>query len=563
MIKLFKHKATYCLAASISLLSTNTFAENNSIMQPRLILQITVDALRGDMPQRFFNKEQNGGFNYLLNNGIFYNNAHYPHANTETIVGHASLATGAPPSVHGMVGNVWYNRQLGRVVYNIEDKDHHLLGSGKVDKKSEIDATQKAAKSSGRSPISILSSTFSDELASASNGQSKVFAVSVKDRGAVPLAGQLGKAFWFSKSAKRFVSSDYYYSSYPSWVDEWNNSDIVKRYEHQAWSLSQASEGYLFTDTLFKNDPNKQFPHPYGDAQGKYYGTLLTLSPAGDEITLDFAQKLIEKEQLGQDSVPDYLSISFSSNDYVIHMFGPSSLEAEDNLLRLNQTLAKLFKFIDQKVGLQNTLIVLSADHGAAEIPPYLNLLGNQKAKYFDQLLLEDEAIYSALKKKFGVGRELIRLYSKPYIYLNHQVINKHKLDLNEVQHTVAKLLEDISGVEYAVTMQDVQTNQLEDKKLLRAVANNFHHKRSGDIHIVFSPHTYINQLDGLTVSSTHGSPWSYDTHVPIFFAGMGITQKRVSRPVSPYDISPTLSSYLGILSPTGSTGIPLKEIVK
>lgn len=556
-------RSVFTLLTACLLVNTNLYAEQLKTKQPKLILQITIDALRGDMPLRFINSQQNGGFNYLLNNGIFYSNAHYPHANTETIVGHASLATGAPPSVHGMVGNVWYNRQLGRVVYNIEDGNYELLGDGKVDKKNEIDATQKNAKSSGRSPLAILSSTFSDELATAYNGQSKVFAVSVKDRGSVSLAGQLGKAFWFSKSAKKFVTSNYYYDKYPSWVEQWNHSNIVNQYENKAWELSKAPSDYLFTNVPIEISDKKQFPHPYGSAQGKYYGTLLTLSPAGDELTLDFAKKLISNEELGQDTIPDYLSISFSSNDYVIHMFGPSSLEAEDNLQRLDHTLANLFNYIDQQVGLENTLIVLSADHGAAETPPYLNLLGNQKAKYFDQVLLEDESIYKSLQDQFGVGRELIKLYSKPYIYLDHQVISSHELDLATVQQSVAKLLERIDGVEYAVTMQDVQNNHLEDKKVLKSIANNFHNKRSGDIHIVFSPHTYINKLDGLTVASTHGSPWSYDTHVPIFFAGMGINAKHIARPVSPYDIAPTLSNYLSILAPSGSTGVPLAEIAK
>ncbi|MEH6453327.1 MAG: alkaline phosphatase family protein [Psychromonas sp.] len=537
--------------------------------QPKLVLQITVDALRGDFPTRFLDKMGEGGFKYLLDEGVVYSNAHYQHANTETIVGHSSLATGATPSVHGMVGNVWFDRKLGRVVYNIEDENYHLLGQGGVDKSTEIDSTQKAAKGDGRSPLPLLSSTLSDEISTAYNGKSKVFGVSVKDRAAVSLAGQYGKAFWFSKSTNQFVTSDYYYKTYPDWVNQWNQLNKADKYAQQNWSLMLAENKYLFADEKnvdYKTDLagfGQRFPHPYNEESGKYFGTLLTLSPAGDELTLDFAKQLMVNEKIGQNSVPDYLSISFSSNDYVIHMFGPSSLEAEDNLLRLDKTLAELFSYVDKTVGLDNTLIVLSADHGAAEAPGYLNQLGAKKPRYFDQILLEDEGIYKALKQQFGVGNELVRLYSKPYLYLDHSVIKANKLDLNEVQQALSTLVEQIDGVEYAVATQDIINGKLDDQRVLRLVANNFNQARSGDIHIVFSPHTYINDFDGLSVASTHGSPWSYDTHVPVIFAGMDIDEQHVSRDITPYDIAPTIANFLGITQPTGTTGEVLKEVVK
>ena len=190
---------------------------------PRLVLQITVDALRGDLPGRYAHLFGDGGFRYLMDEGVNYTNAHYQHANTETIVGHVSLATGTVPAAHGMVGNVWFDRQEGGLVYNIEDPNHHLLTAGAdVDKTTEIDPTQRAAKVEGRSPATILTSTFSDELAVHYFGRSKVFAVSIKDRGAVSLAGHAGKAFWFSKASGEFVTSSYYYDRYPEWVTAWN-----------------------------------------------------------------------------------------------------------------------------------------------------------------------------------------------------------------------------------------------------------------------------------------------------------------------------------------------------
>jgi predicted AlkP superfamily pyrophosphatase or phosphodiesterase len=196
---------------------------------PRLVLQVTVDALRGDLPGRYAHLFGDGGFRYLINEGVHYTNAHYQHANTETIVGHVSLATGTVPAAHGMVGNVWFDRETGRLAYNIEDPDYHLLTAGAdVDRKTEIDPTQKAATVDGRSPATILSSTFSDELAVHYNGKPKIFGVSVKDRGAVSLAGHAGKAFWFSKAGGEFVTSSYYYDEYPEWVKAWNARKLAR-----------------------------------------------------------------------------------------------------------------------------------------------------------------------------------------------------------------------------------------------------------------------------------------------------------------------------------------------
>ena len=290
--------------------------------QPRLILQVTVDALRGDLPGRYSHVLGEGGFRYLMDEGVNYTNAHYQHANTETIVGHVSLATGSVPAAHGMVGNVWFDREEGRLVYNIEDADYRLLTVGAdVDQKTEIDPTQKAAKVDGRSPSAILSSTFSDELAVHFGGKSKIFAVSVKDRGAVSLAGHAGKAFWFSKASGEFVTSTYYYDEYPAWVKAWNAAGPAQAYAGKSWELLHDSSKYLFgeaDDREYETDfPGfgRTFPHPYGTADDKYFTTRLTLSPAGDELTLDFAMALIEQEQLGMDTIPDYLSVSFSSTD--------------------------------------------------------------------------------------------------------------------------------------------------------------------------------------------------------------------------------------------------------
>jgi len=393
--------------------------------------------------------------------------------------------------------------------------------------------------------------------------------VSVKDRGAVSLAGHAGKAFWFSKASGEFVTSNYYYKQYPDWVNVWNARKPVTAYADKSWTLTHPQAKYLFGDAddrEYETDfPGfgRTFPHPYGKADDKYFTTRLTLSPAGDELTLDFAKTLLVNEQLGQDDVPDYLAISFSSTDYVGHLFGASSLETEDNIARLDRTLADLFAFIDKEVGLKNTLIVLSADHGQPEVPGHLHERGIDKAHYFDTKALDKTPAIIALKKQFGIGEELIEAFFQPYLYLNNDLIRDKGLNQAEVEQAVAEELLKFDGVAYAVSSTALRTDNLPNTLMTRSILRNFHPKRSGDIYLVFEPNVFINDFDGLTVASTHGSPWRYDTFVPVIFAGAGLPAVMVSRPITPYDIAPTLAAYLSVKPPSGSIGMPLPEVLK
>jgi predicted AlkP superfamily pyrophosphatase or phosphodiesterase len=535
--------------------------------RPKLILQITVDQLRGDLPGRFLKNMGEGGFRYLMDHGIWYADAHHAHANTETIVGHATLATGADPSVHGMIGNVWLDRQTGTLTYNIEDPKYRILTVGAdVNKATEIDPTQKLAKTDGRSPAAILCSTFSDELAISTAGRAKIFGVSVKDRGAVSMAGHAGKAFWFSKASAEFVTSSYYYDRYPAWVDAWNQQKLPQAYSDKSWELLHDKSAYLYRDADDKPwetampGYGRVFPHAYGPATGKYFTTFLTLSPAGDDLTLAFAKTLIDAEQIGEDAVTDYLSVSFSSTDYVGHLFGPSSLEMEDNLLRLDRTLADLFAYVDKRVGLKNVLIVLSADHGGPEAPGYLNSLGIP-AKYVMPETWDKEPAISALKQKFGLGRELIQSYRHPYVYLNREAILGKGLDQGVVEKAVVEELMKFDGVALAVSSTALREGNLPNTPVIQSVLRNFNPGRSGDIFIVHQPHCFINDFDGLTVACTHGSPWSYDTFVPVVFAGGNLKGQRVYRPIETVDIAPTLAAIAGAKPPSGARSGPLPEV--
>lgn len=539
-----------------------------SAHKPRLILQITVDQLRGDLPTRYYERLGEGGFRYLWESGIVYRDAHHAHANTETIVGHATLATGAHPSAHGMVGNLWFDRETGFTTYNVEDPDYRLLTQGaSVDASTEIDPTQRAARSEGRSPAAILVTTFSDELRSNTGGKSKVIGVSVKDRGAISMAGHSGTAYWFSKASGEFVTSTYYLDRYPDWVTAFNASKPAQQFAGKQWQLLHEQDSYLFgnsDDREWETDVGgfgRVFPHDYGDGSSKYFTTWLTLSPAGDRIVLDFAKQALLEERLGADEATDYLSVSFSATDYVGHVFGPSSLESEDNILRLDRALAELFAFVDEQVGLDNTLIDLSADHGAPDSPGYLNSLGIP-AGYIDPDSWDKDAAIARIKQDFKIKGPLIETYEHPYLYFSAAVKNDKRIDQEALEGAVVDELSKFHGVSLAVSSSALRRGNLPDSALYRAVVKNFNPKRSGDVFIVFEPYWFINDFDGLTVAVTHGSPWNYDTYVPIVFAGAGLPAQTVDRRVHTVDVAATLSAFMGIRPPSGSAGIPLTEVL-
>ncbi|MCA0931424.1 alkaline phosphatase family protein [Lutimonas saemankumensis] len=563
---LFKNLINFWI---VIILVTYQIGYGQRATKPKLILQITVDQLRADLPRKVMDRLPEGGFNYLYSQGIVYENAHHGHANTETVVGHATLATGADPAKHGMVGNIWFDKKLNRVVYNVEDNQYPLLDANAgVNKNTEIDPTQAAAGTDGRSPLAITASTFSDELALSSNGKSKIFGVSVKDRGAITMAGHAGKAFWFSKATGRFVTSSYYYDQYPQWVNDWNDKEEYKKYDNQSWELSNNVSSYIHgkeDDRPYETEfPGYGivFPHPYGSADGKYFTTFLTLSPAGDELTLDFAKELIVAEKLGEDLITDYLSVSFSSTDYVGHVFGPSSLEAEDNLIRLDRTLADLIKFVDDRIGLNNVLIILSADHGGPDAPERSKEYGID-AGYFDMDSVDTLSINNMLRKKFDTRDKLISGYFHPYVYLYNDAMEKNSLDVDEVSRTLAHELQKMDGIAFAVTTADIIEGKVANNDLNSSVLRNYNPKRSGEIYIVMEPNWFVNDFDGLEVACTHGSPWTYDTSVPIIFAGNGIRPKNVYRKVETIDVSLTLSNYIHIKIPNAASGKTLVEVLE
>ncbi len=523
--------------------------------RPKLVLQITIDQMRGDFPMRYEDRLGEGGFRYLMEEGTHYVNAHYQHADTETPIGHAALFTGTYPAHNGIVAGNWFDMDKGRVIYNCEDDRYPMIG-------------KEPAQGKGRAPTNLLSSTIGDELVISNNSRSRVFSVSIKDRGAILPGGHTGKAFWYSKSDGSFTSSTYYYEEHPDWVEEWNARKLADEYRSTSWELLHDASTYVFgedDDRPFEVDfmgLGTTFPHAMiGDS--KYFYASLIATPFGDELTADFAKTLITAEKLGQGKHTDFMAVSFSVTDYIGHVFGPSSLEAEDNVLRVDRLLADLFQFIDEQVGLDQTLIIVSADHGMCEAPEFMQGLGFEVGRLTSETIVKG-TLKNALEDRLGVPGEVVRLYEHPYVYLNEEEIEKTEYSVAEVEAAVAEAIIRIPGMIGAVTRTDLLKGSFAPTAVNMTILNNFHPKRSGHVHVIADQFWYFYyEMDTTTeIAAIHCSPWTYDRYVPLFFAGHGIPAQRIARPVTPYDIAATIATCLEIKPPSGSVGVPLVEVL-
>ena len=520
--------------------------------KPDLVLQVTVDQLRADMLTRFADRFGEGGFRYLAENGVVYTDARYAHLATMTAVGHATLATGGNPAQHGMAANDWYDRDLGRNMYSVEDVKSPLIGG-------------ETGKQSGRSPRNLTSSTFSDELILASAGRSRSFAVSTKDRGAILTGGHRGQSYWYSSTTGQYVTSTWYRENYPGWVEQWNARNPADAFLGRTWGLAQERERYVFADDddrdfeISRGALGTTFPHPLPDTAGKTFYSVLRYTPWADELTLSFAITMLAAEQIGQRGHTDYLSVSFSATDYIGHAFGPNSLEAEDNLLRLDRTLAALLEAVDEAVGLDHTLIVLSADHGVQAAPEHMVDHGFEAGRLGTTELLG--TVNQAMAAYFETTEPLVAAFVKPSLYLDYGALQRVGVSIPHAEAKLARVMLEIPGFSHAFTRSALRSGAVPDTALSQAVLNAFNPDRSGDVLVVPSPFWYFGWSE-TGDTSTHGTPYPSDTHVPLVFAGPGIDAAVVHRRVAPRDVAPTLSAIMGILPPSGSVGQVLHEVV-
>jgi predicted AlkP superfamily pyrophosphatase or phosphodiesterase len=499
--------------------------------KPKLVVAIVVDQFRYDYLTRFRAK-YTGGLDMLLTKGAVFSNAYYRQTPTVTAVGHSIFLSGAMPSVSGVVGNSWYDRAEGSVVTSVCDWNEQTVGGHQAVK------GPKCGDSDPSSPRRLMVSTLGDELKNASEGP-KVFGVSIKGRAAIlPSGHRADGAFWFDDVTGNFVTSTYYMKELPTWAQAFNNQKLAAKYAEQKW------EGF---DTWnFK-------------AAGSTPYSKLSASPWGNELIERFAEQVISGEQLGQRGPTDLLTVSFSSNDYVGHRTGPDSPEVKDMAIRTDQLLMKLFRLIDQKVGLQNVLIVLTADHGVAPVPDASRHL---PGGYINA----DPAgvVNSALTKRFGQADWLIPGVSEVSLYLNHTTLEEFKtadgrgIDRQEVYRVARQAL--LSAPQLHVS-RVYSFDQLESgvtgDDVAQAEDFGFYARRSGDLNLVFDPYFVLG-----TSGTSHFSPWGYDRHVPVLFFGAGIKPGRYNQTIAVNDIAPTLATLLGIETPAGSSGRVLSEIL-
>jgi hypothetical protein len=480
-----------------------------------------------------------------------FDSAFFSHALTETAVGHATLFTGAEPTAHGIVGNEWYDLAQKRRRGVVDDAARRLLGAS-----SPLEG--------GLSPALLRASTIGDELLRASGGRALVYAVSLKERGAIFPAGKAGKAFWYDDRTGDFVTSDYYFREVPAFLAAFNARRPVDRFRSGAWALLRPASEYVHAgddDRPFEQSYRglgRTFPHPLESTPGEHVATVKR-TPFGDELTLELVRALLDSEAFGKDEIPDLLAISFSATDYVAHHFGPESLEAEDNHLRLDRTMAGLFETLLSRVRREDMLVVLSADHGGPDSPEVLRARGIDAARHDTATLLEE--LNDALETRFGTGSRFIVDFTLPSFWLDEVAIRARGLELESIERAIAEAVRARRGFELAVTKSDLLRGTLPSGVLYERIRANFDRERTGNVYVV-PKSGWLLATDPRGLTTMHGTPWDHDVHVPLVFWGAQIPAGRVTRPVDPRDIAVTLAELLGVPRPSAASGRVLGEVV-
>lgn len=507
--------------------------------RPKLVVGIIIDQMRYDYLTRYWDKYGDGGFKKLVNGGFNCTNTHYNYVPTYTGPGHASIYTGTPPAIHGIIGNNWYDREAGRSVYVTEDPK--VIGVGSQGGGGKM------------SPSRMLSTTISDEIRLWSNRRSKVIGVALKDRGAILPAGASGNAaYWYEGTTGNWISSSWYMQSLPSWVNKFNDQKLPAQYISQPWKtllpISEYTESTADNNSyedLFPGETAPVFPH---NLNGKGPGNfdLIKYSPAGNTITMEFAWEAIVNEKLGDDAFTDLMAVSFSTPDYVGHQFGTHAIEIQDIYLRLDRDLAEFISRLEKKFG-KDFMLFLTADHAAI---PNVKFLADQKipAGIFDIASVSD-SLKKHLQSKLGAGDWMLD-FDNDNLYLNHDLIRSKGINLQELRQDCAAFLLQFKGVSWTLTHDDLARNEY-TWGIRSHVQKGFYPKRSGDVVIILEP----GLVEYKTKGTTHGAGYTYDTHVPLIFYGWRVQSATFQSEACITDIAPTLSRLLGIQPPNGTTG--------
>ncbi|SIQ72088.1 alkaline phosphatase PafA [Pontibacter lucknowensis] len=520
--------------------------------RPKLIVGIVVDQMRYDFLYRYWDKYSEGGFKRLVRQGFNFKNNQYSYVPTYTGPGHASVYTGSVPALNGIIGNSWYDRTTGKSMYCVEDRSVKTVGS-----------TSDAGL---MSPRNLLTTTITDELRLSNNMQSKVIGVALKDRGSILPAGHTANgAYWFDSPSGNWITSTFYADALPNWVQEFNNQKHPDKLLSEVWNTLLPIEQYTEStaddmdwERALPGEERPVFPHNIPAIRGKDYELIRSI-PAGNTLTTEFAKAALRGENLGKGNFTDFLALSYSTPDYTGHSFGPNSIEVQDVYLRLDREIEELINLLENEIGKDNVLIFLTADHGAAHVPAYMESL-NIPAGIATSGIMRD-SLEQHLTKLFGKGRWVER-YTNQQVYLDRKTIEGKKLTRIEVQEAAANYVMRFDGVARAITGEAIQRAGWAGGMMSR-LESGYNAQRSGDVIVVLQPGWFEGYGSGPQKGTTHGSYSNYDTHVPLVWYGWKVKPGESSVETAVADIAPTIASWLYIQEPNGSVGRPLQEFMK
>ena len=518
--------------------NSSVTAQSTLVQRPKLVVGIVVDQMRWDYLYRYNARyAENGGFKRLLSQGFSCENTLIPYAPTVTACGHTCIYTGSVPAISGITGNNWWDYNQNKLLYCTEDAQVKTIGSN--------------TESGQMSPKNLLVTTIGDELRLATNFRSKVVGIAIKDRGAILPAGHSANgAYWYDSKTGDWISSTYYLSELPAWVKEFNAKKLVDKYYNQDWNTLYPLATYE------QSAPNiREFPRNLKQYAGKNYSQI-SATPYGNSFTFDMAKAAISAEQLGADSYTDLFTISLSSPDYIGHAYGPSSVEAEDGFLRLDKDLGDFLTYLDEKIGKGEWLVFLTADHGAANVPAFLNE-HKIPAGNFDNEKVTD-ALNQFLFEFFQVKELAIGIINYQ-VYLDRNALKIKNLNKDSVYAKVIDFLLQNPTVDRAFAIDKLSATTL-NSKIKEVFGNGIYPSRSGDIQIIHHPQFIDGFLKGGT---THGGWNPYDTHIPFILSGWKIKPGKSYREVYMTDIAPTIAAMLQIQMPSGSVGKVIEEVMK
>lgn len=507
---------------------------------PRLTLFISVDAMGSEVFLRY-RPSFKAGLAQLSSQGAVFPTARFGFAEAVTAAGHATLATGANPWRHGIVSNRIYDRATGKELPILGDPKHPVL--------------EAPPANEDVSPENLIAETLSDRLRLFTQGRGKAVAVSSKPRAAIALAGRLGQAWWFNEQVGKFVTGTYYAKEFPAWLKAFNQKKLPESYFSKEWGLTLPAAQYAGEDDRpFESDWHglgRTFPHSLSGglpSPGPQSNAALASSPFMNDVLVQLAKAAIEGEQLGKDEVPDLLSVSFSATDRIYHLYGPTSWEMQDAMIRLDRAIAALLAAAEKAAGgKQNLLVVLSADHGGANVPEEWAAAGMSAGRVNPAAI--EQALEKELQARFG-ATDLVAGIEEVDLYLNGKAIAEKKLDAAAVRRAAAHWLAAQPPVAVAIARDDLEAQGRSG--LTQALRRGYYPERSGDVLFMVRAFQVLTEESSGT---NHGTPYAYDALVPVIFAGKGVKPGVYRQEIDPIDVAPTVAALMEMPPPALSEG--------